>query len=229
MEFQRFAIYYAPRPGLFADAAAGWLGWDVATGQPRPHPVVPGVAGDIGALTRAPRKYGFHGTIRAPFRLAKGVTAVEVSATVAGIARALPPVRMPGLVLRRLKGFLALTPDGDETDLMRLGAEVVSRTDSLRAPLTGVEISKRRPERLSPRQRHLLDLWGYPYVMEEFQFHLTLTDDLPEESAAALAAPLADWLAPVLPRPFVIEDLCLMGEDGLGRFHLLSRHALTGA
>jgi hypothetical protein len=65
--------------------------------------------------------------------------------------------------------------------------------------------------------------------MEEFQFHLTLTDDLPEAQAEALAPPLAAWFAPVLPRPFVIDDLCLMGEDAAGRFHLISRHALTGA
>ena len=94
--------------------------------------------------------------------------------------------------------------------------------------MTEGEIAKRRPERLSPRQRQLLDIWGYPYVMEEFQFHLTLSDDLPEAVADAVAPVLADWLAPVLPRPFVIDNLCLMGEDAAGRFHLVARHALTG-
>ena len=229
MEFKRFAIYYAPRPGAFAQAAAAWLGWDVETGQTVPHPQVPGVAQPLADLTRAPRKYGFHGTIRAPFRLAEGVTADHVTATVHAIARALPPVTLEGLVLSRIKGFLALTPAGDEGDLLRLGAEVVSRTDPLRAALTEAEVAKRRPDRLSHRQRQLLDRWGYPYVMEEFQFHLTLTDDLPEAQAEALAPPLAAWFAPVLPRPFVIDDLCLMGEDAAGRFHLISRHALTGA
>ncbi len=233
MEFKRFAIYYAPRPGAFAQAAAAWLGWDVASGQAVPHPQVPGVAQPVADLTRAPRKYGFHGTIRAPFRLAQGVTADQVTATVDAIAHSLPPVTLEGLVLSRIKGFLALIPDGDEGDLLLLGAEVVSRTDPLRAALSEAEIAKRRPDRLSHRQRQLLDQWGYPYVMEEFQFHLTLTDDLPETLpetlAESLAPPLAAWFAPVLPRPFVIEDLCLMGEDAAGRFHLISRHALTGA
>ena len=50
-----------------------------------------------------------------------------------------------------------------------------------------------------------------------------------DAQAEALAPPLAAWFAPVLPRPFVIDDLCLMGEDAAGRFHLISRHALTGA
>lgn len=227
-EFRRYAIYYAPRPGTLAQAAAAWLGWDVETGQPVAHPVLPGLDWPVADLTRAPRKYGFHGTIRAPFRLADGVTATEVAQTVADMARALPPAHLEDLSLKRIKGFLALIPTGDESDLLQLGAEVVSRSDRLRAPLTEAEIAKRRPERLSPRQRQLLDIWGYPYVMEEFQFHLTLSDDLPKAVADAVAPLLADWLAPVLPRPFVIEDLCLMGEDAAGRFHLLSRHALTG-
>lgn len=229
MDYRRYAIYYAPRAGAFASAAAGWLGWDVETGQPVPHPVLAGLAWPVEDLTRAPRKYGFHGTIRAPFRLDEGVTAQEVTQNVAEMARALSPVWLDGLALTRIKGFLALTPQGDEHDLLRLGAEVVSRSDALRAPLTEAEIAKRRPERLSPRQRQLLGQWGYPYVMEEFQFHLTLTDDLPEAVADGVAPVLADWLAPVLPRPFGIEDLCLMGEDAAGRFHLVSRHALTGA
>lgn len=227
-EFRRYAIYYTPRAGRFARATAEWLGWDVATAQPVAHPVLPGLDWPVGDLTRAPRKYGFHGTIRAPFRLAEGATAAKVAQTVDDMARALPPVHLDGLTLQRIKGFLALTPTGEESDLLRLGAEVVSRSDSLRAPLTEAEIARRRPDRLTPRQRQLLDVWGYPYVMEEFQFHLTLTDELPEAVADAVAPVLADWLAPVLPRPFVIEDLCLMGEDAAGRFHLVSRHALTG-
>ena len=100
--------------------------------------------------------------------------------------------------------------------------------DALRAPLTPAEIAKRRPERLNPRQRELLAAWGYPYVIEEFRFHLTLSDDLPEAEAEDLAAVLGPWLAPDLPRPFGITDLCLFGEDQAGRFHLLERHALTG-
>ncbi|OYU19199.1 MAG: phosphonate metabolism protein [Rhodobacteraceae bacterium PARR1] len=227
-EFRRYAIYYAPRPGDFADACASWLGWDVDRAAPVPHPVLAALAWPVADLTRAPRKYGFHGTIRAPFRLADGVTAGDVTRAVEDIARALPPVSLDGLALHRIKGFLALTPTGDESELLRLGAEVVSRSDHLRAPLTEAEIAKRQPARLSPRQKQLLDIWGYPYVMEEFQFHLTLSDDLPEAVADSVAPVLTDWLAPVLPRPFEVQELCLMGEDDVGRFHLLSRHALTG-
>jgi hypothetical protein len=128
--------------------------------------------------------------------------------------------------MENLQGFLALTPMGCEAALLELGAAVVEGTNDLRAPLTEAEIARRRPESLSPRQRNLLDSWGYPYVMEEFRFHLTLTDRLPEPGPAMDA--LTRHFAPVLPRPFLVEDLCLFGEDAAGRFHLLHRYALTG-
>lgn len=227
-EFRRYAIYYAPRDGAFAGAVASWLGWDPVTGAAVAYPSLDGLPAPVEALTAEPRKYGFHGTIKAPFRLAEGVGRADLEQEVARLAARLAPVVMPGLQLVALKGFVALLPEGDEADLLELGAEVVTQLDPLRAALTGAEVAKRRPERLSARQRALLDQWGYPYVMEEFRFHLTLTGTLQAPQARAVLGVLEPWLAPVLPRPFVIGDLCLFGEDAAGRFHLLSRHALTG-
>jgi hypothetical protein len=219
-EYKRFAVYYAPPSGDFATRANLWLS-DAA-------PTLPGLPRAPADLTAAPRRYGFHGTIKAPFRLADGVDARMLQAALAALAARLPPVRMAGLRLEILKGFLAFIPEGDETDLLALGAEVVSRLDPLRAPLTEADIARRRPDRLTARQRELLARWGYPYVMEEFRFHLTLTDDLPDEVAHSTAAILGPWFAEVLPRPFDIADLCLFGEDATGRFHLLHRYPLTG-
>lgn len=225
---KRLAIYFAPRPGAFADRAAAWLGWDVARGVPVPQPDLPGLPLPVADLTTDPGKYGFHGTIRAPFRLAPGITEGAVRDHVAALAARLPAVACTGLVLQDLHGFLTFTPAGPVEALMALGARVVEETNALRAPLTEAEIARRRPETLSPRQRALLDLWGYPFVMEEFRFHLTLTNRLAPDHAEAVAGILRAHFAPVLPQPFVIEDLCLFGEDGEGRFHLMDRYALTG-
>jgi putative phosphonate metabolism protein len=226
-EMQRYAVFYAPRSGAFATAAADWLGWDAATGTAPPQPELPGIPFPA-VLTAEARRYGFHGTIRAPFRLAEGVTPGMAEQTVARLAATLPPVTCTGLQLESLHGFLALTPMGCEAALLELGAAVVEATNPLRAPLTEAEIARRRPESLSPRQRGLLDRWGYPHVMEEFRFHLTLTDRLPEDDLAPVRAALQAHFAPVLPSPFLIEDLCLFGQDAAGRFHLLHRYALTG-
>lgn len=227
-EMNRYAVYYAPRTGVFADRAAGWLGWDAVAGAAQVQPDLPGLPRALADLTRDPRKYGFHGTIRAPFRPGPGLTGAGVAEAVAALAARLAPVVCDGLRLENLDGFLALTPVGCEAALLDLAAAVVEGTDPLRADLTPEEVARRRPESLSSRQRALLDRWGYPFVMEEFRFHLTLTDRLPATEADLVAGLLSAHFAPVLPVPFVIEDLCLFGEDVSGRFHLLHRYALTG-
>ncbi|GHC27228.1 phosphonate metabolism protein [Gemmobacter nanjingensis] len=227
-KMKRYAVYYAPRAGAFAARAAEWLGWDPVAAEPRPQPQLPGLPAAVADLTAEPRKYGFHGTIRAPFRPADGLGQDEVAAGVAELASRLKPAVCDHLRLVNLHGFLALIPEGGEAALQALGAAVVEGTDALRAPLNEAEIARRRPERLSSRQRALLDRWGYPFVMEEFRFHLTLTSSLSAPDAAAARNVLEPHFAPVLPQPFAIEDLCLFGEDGAGRFHFLHRYALTG-
>jgi Protein of unknown function (DUF1045) len=223
--YSRYAVYYAPRAGSFAQRAAEWLGRDAGMGADLTQPVLAGV-GDPRSLTVEPRRYGFHGTLRAPFRPGPGHVESTIRDSVERLAKGLAPVVCEGLTAEVLHGFVALTPLGCEAALLDLAARVVEATDPLRARLTEAEIARRRPDRLTPRQRALLDRWGYPFVMEEFRFHLTLTDRLatPEPVRAALAA----HFAPVLPRPFVVEDLCLFGEDTLGLFHLLHRYPLSG-
>jgi hypothetical protein len=223
-QMKRYAVYFAPRAGAFATRAAEWLGRDPASGRALAQPDLPGI--DAAAITKEPRRYGFHGTIRAPFRPAEGMDLGGIAKAVSAVAAGLAPVTCTGLRLENLHGFLALTPTGCEAALLALAATVVEATNPLRAPLTKAEIARRCPENLSPRQRELLDLWGYPFVMDEFRFHLTLTDRLADPGPAMAA--LQAHFAPVLPRPFVIEDLCLFGEDADGLFHLLHRYALTG-
>jgi predicted HAD superfamily Cof-like phosphohydrolase len=64
--------------------------------------------------------------------------------------------------------------------------------------------------------------------MEEFRFHMTLTGSLPQAAAEQARAALAAHLAPVLPAPFTVDSLCLMGEDADGLFHLVHRYTLSG-
>lgn len=223
-KMKRYAVYYAPEAGPFASAAAEWLGWDPALGEPVGQP---GLGLDLASLTDDPRKYGFHGTIKPPFRLAPGIDRAALMQALSTLAAGLRPVEMPGLQLVALDGFLALVPQGDTGGLVALAAAVVERLDGLRAPLTEAEIARRRPERLTPRQRALLDQFGYPYVMEEFRFHLTLSRRLDAEENAALMPLARAHFAPHLPRPFRLSDLCLFGEALDGKFHLLHRYTLA--
>lgn len=224
-QITRLAAYFAPRPGAFADLAAAWLGRDAETGQDL---APPDLGLPVAGMTVDPRRYGFHATLKPPFRLAPGQSLDALHLAMALLARQIAPVTLPGLQLANLDGFLALRPEGDSTALDQLAAQVVETLDPFRAPLTPAEVARRRPESLSPRQRALLDRWGYPFVMEEFRFHLTLTDRLDPTLAAAAVPILTAHFAPVLPRPFLIEDLCLFAEGPDGRFHNLHRYALSG-
>jgi len=223
---KRFAIYYMPEPGPLANFAACWLGWNATTGESAAQPDLPGLPLPLAQITATPRKYGFHGTIKPPFRLAAGQTAGALHRAAAALAARAAPIVLDGLHLHRLGGFLALTARGDQTPLAALAGSMVMGLDLFRAPPTEAEIARRSPEKLTPRQRDLLGQWGYPYVMDQFQFHLTLSGNLPHPMGEEVARILEPLLTPLLPQPFVIRDLCLCGEDDQGMFHLLHRYPL---
>ncbi len=225
-DFKRYAVYYAPEPGALADFAAAWLGWDPVLGAEVAPPDLSGLTLPVAQITETPRKYGFHGTLKPPFRLTGPLEALITDLEAFGRTHA--PVVLDGLRLNQIGRFLALTPTGDLTPLERLAGDVVSALDAHRAPASEAELARRRAAGLTPRQEALLAEWGYPYVMEEFKFHLTLSGKLTDDEAAATKAALAPVIAPLLPTPFVIRDLCLFGEAEDGRFHLIHRYTLSG-
>ncbi|OWU85011.1 phosphonate metabolism protein [Oceanicola sp. 22II-s10i] len=227
-DFSRYAVYYARPPGPLAEFAAAWLGWDPVAGAEVPHPDLPGLPRPVAEITATPRKYGFHGTIKPPFRLNASASPEALASDLDALCSGIAPVHCDGLELHRLGGFLALVPTGDTTALAHLAAEAVRALDHHRAPAPEAELNRRRARGLSPSQEVNLMTWGYPHVMEDFRFHLTLSGRLPAEEADAVAQVLTPILAPMTEGPFVVPDLCLFGEDAEGRFHLVSRHALTG-
>ncbi len=223
----RYAIYYTPPPGAFAAFGASWLGWDVEAGCRVVQPSLPGLTRLLSEITATPRRYGFHATLKPPFRLAEGQDQAALDAAVVRLADTLAPVRMNGLKLADIGRFLALMPDGDPTTLDALAARVVETLDGFRAPIGEAERA-RRATGLSPRQAALLERWGYPYVLEEFRFHMTLTGPFDRAEAAPVSAALVPRLAACLPRPFLLDALSLVAEGEDGYFRVLHRYALSG-
>ncbi len=226
--FTRFALYYAPPTGPLADFGAAWLGWNPRTGRKMAHPALPGLPMPIAKITEAPRKYGFHGTFKPPFRLKPGFDVAELHNASEALAATLPPILLDGLALSQIDSFLALVPEGDTTQLALLAARVVEALDGFRAAPEEAELARRRKSDLSPRQEVLLQQWGYPYVMEEFRFHLTLSGKLSPAQADAISERLRPVVQPLLPRPFRIREICLFGEGQDGRFHHLHSYTLSG-
>lgn len=227
--FKRYAIYVAPENASALGAfGAAWLGWDAEAGKSVARPAIEGLPRPAREITATPRRYGFHATIKPPFRLATGSTIELLHRSAAALAASLAPLRLEGLSLVRIGGFLALVPRGETAALGALAGTVVEALDGFRAPPSDDEIARRQPDRLSPAQLRLLERWGYPYVMDEFRFHFTLTGPLTEPEAEATRAALAPHLAPLLDAPLRIESLCLFGEAEDGLFHNLRRYRLAG-
>ena len=145
-------------------------------------------------ITAEPRRYGFHATLKAPFRLAAGCTAHDVYRQASNLAASLSPVPLPYLALCELDGFVALgfVSSAIGADAVHgIAAQCVSCFDNLRAPATADEIKRRQAVPLSAREAHLLAQWGYPHVFDAFRFHLTLTGRLPANERAQVIEKLS--------------------------------------
>ncbi|RNF34553.1 DUF1045 domain-containing protein [Paracoccus methylarcula] len=226
--WRRYAIYYTAT-GALAEFGASWLGWDIASGREQPYPRIPDMPADrIAEITSSPHRYGFHATLKPPFALASDSSESSLRNNLAALAKGQPAVAIPGgLRLSVLDGFPALTC-ADHAPLTALASRLVSESDHHRAPLGEADRARRNPDRLTSRQRENLDRWGYPWVMDEFRFHMTLGNRLPAPDAERVLAALRPRLIPLLPDPHVIESVTLAGEDMQGRFHMIERFSLTG-
>ena len=216
--FKRYAIFHTPI-GAFADWGAAWLGWNSATGQPVAHPVTRDL--DASTLTRRPRKYGLHATLKAPFRLCDDTNEASLRSAVDTFAAQHHAVEISALTLAYRNGFIALRPAEDTPALSRLATDVVQMFDPFRAALTQDEIAHRRKARLSPRQDQQMLDWGYPFVFDDFHFHITLTGRIAPKDSAPVLARLAPQLETVLNAPYAVDSISLMGEDADGMFHVL--------
>ncbi|MEM7722665.1 MAG: DUF1045 domain-containing protein [Pseudomonadota bacterium] len=225
--FRRYGIYVVPDGALF-DLGSAWLGWDSAAGAALPHPAIDGLPAPAKELTATPRKYGLHGTIKPPFRLAEGQSAKDLGDALTAFCATRPAVTIPALMLRLLGRFIALVPDAPAPGLADLAAATVEAFEPFRAPLNEAELAKRRKSRLTDRQEVLLQRWGYPYVMEEFRFHITLTGALEAAAIDPVLQSLKTHFSSHIGQPLPINHLSLMGEDADGRFHVIARYALTG-
>lgn len=207
----RAAIYATPAPDSALNRlAAEWLGRDAFSGRAT-RPADPIRAPIVAEAAR----YGFHATLRAPFRAKPEVELGQIVDRLKALCESRAAPEIGRLVLGRLGDFFALVPAEPEPALQELEAEVLDAFEPFRASLTPEEVARRRPDRLSPRQRELLDRWGYPFVREEFRFHMTLTGPIPGP-AETVEADLESLFAPLLGRPWRVDGLGLFVEPAPG-------------
>ncbi|MDN4987008.1 DUF1045 domain-containing protein [Bradyrhizobium arachidis] len=228
--FPRYAIYFAAgTDNALSRFGAELLGYEAYTGDEVSFPQEAlHVAPDWHDITTDPRKYGFHGTLKAPMALASDKTEAELvaaSAAFAGKARPIPVIRP---VVDSISGFIAVIPTEPVEALQQLAADCVRDFDSFRPRLTAEDRARRRPERLTERQRDYLDRWGYPYVMEEFRFHMTLTGRLDTERRGPILEMLRARFARLKLDILVIDRITLFRQDDAeARFRIIGEWMLA--
>lgn len=229
--YERYAIYYAPRTDepLHAFGAA-WFDKALETGAEAPgvSPRLPGMSvTDHAEVTAGPRRYGLHATLKPPFRLAANRDLDCLKAACRQLAAMLAPIPALDLEVTALGRFVALAPNAPIPALNALAARCVMDLDGFRAPPGEAELARRRAHRLTPAQEDNLARWGYPYVLNAFRFHVTLTGPVEDSRRAWILDGLKARLASVTARPTGLRDLCLFGDPGAGeRFQLVARYPL---
>lgn len=212
----RFAIYFVPA----ADTAlyrfgAAVLGYDCYSGAAL------GAWRDAGlnetewtALTAEPRTYGFHATLKAPFWLRAEFDQADVLADLRTLAASITTIPTIEPRVGLIGGFVAIVPAPASPGLDELAAHCVTGFEKFRLPMTAQERSRRLAAGLSRRQIANLERWGYPYVFEEFRFHMTLTGRIGPDRRAAIHGLLQHEFARACGYgPIRIDRLALMLQD----------------
>jgi putative phosphonate metabolism protein len=225
----RYAIYYVPESGSALDRfGAHLLGYDAYRGEELPFP--DGMVSAVPTwreLTQDPRKYGFHATLKAPISLAAGKNEAELLAACASFAETTRSIPVITPVVNAISDFIAIVPAERSAGLEAFAADCVREFDSFRAPLTAEDRVRRNPSKLTPVQCDYLDRWGYPYVMEEFRFHMTLTGRLPSEGRADLVGMLGKRFAALEMTSLAIDRIALFRQNSASmRFEIIGHWPL---
>jgi len=225
----RYAIYYAPpRDSALSRMADAWLGRDAWSGAALERPSLPGLDGlDLDALTADPRGYGFHATLKAPFELADGASEAELLDFAAAFAARQAPF-VAAVSPASLGRFLAFRLETPTPQMDALHAACVREFDPFRAPLSDFDLARRRKAPLTEEQDSRLVSWGYPYIFEDFRFHMTLTGAIRDTALAErVLAALQAHFAPVSGAHRFDGVAVFKQADRAAPFHVLERFAFS--
>jgi putative phosphonate metabolism protein len=214
----RYGIYFSPQPGaLLHGLGSRWLGRDAISGEALDPGLTNGLSHDEWKLaTQSPRRYGFHATLKPPFRLADGITFADLQAELHEFAARHDSFEAPTITVSTLGRFLALVLAEPSETLSALAADCVSNFDRFRAAATIEEREQRMRDTLSAREREHVLRWGYPYVFDTWKFHMSLTGSLPPPALPPLEQLLRDRFAAARKQPLLVDSICIFHEPAPG-------------
>ncbi|MBX4969430.1 hypothetical protein ABID08_000120 [Rhizobium binae] len=225
----RYAICFTPPASdPLSLVAANWLGRNVFSGDMLEPPAVRGLGiHEIAFHTAVPRRYGFHGVLKAPFHLSGDMSESQLLRDLMRFAGTLAPFQISRLEIARLGSFYSLMPSAPCEQIEYLASAIVQEFDRYRAPLSEADIERSDPDGLSAAQFANLHRWGNPYVMDEFRFHMPVTGSINAIDMPRIESALRTIFAPVLKEPVMVSNVALMIEEGTGGpFRVHSLHPM---
>lgn len=228
----RYAIYFAPAAdSALARFGADWLGRDSEADSTIPQQSIAGFSRDrLREITANARHYGFHATLKPPFALVPGTTPDQLDAALSAFAKTQKSINRLAFKVGSLDGFLALILAEESLEVRNLAAACVREFDAFRAPPSSQELERRRQAQLTDMEDALLQRWGYPYVMEAFRFHMTLTCRLDDIERGPLETTLRTMFATTAAGGVAIDGVSLFHQETSdSAFRLLHRYPFADA
>lgn len=230
---KRYAVYYAPKKGSRLDQfGCAWLGRDAASNRWFEPAGIPGLSKQqVADMIKTPAHYGFHGTLKPPFSLESPDQESGLICDIKELASQHVPFLLPPLQLFHMGAYIALMPHHGSLRLERLADQCVRFLDAYRKPETESRMNMRRKAGLNSRQEDYLVNWGYPYVLKEFRFHLTLVGPIEnEETRQHVYKALENRLKPAFLNDVMVDSICLfVQENRKSPFYLHTRFDFKAA
>nr|WP_081457974.1 DUF1045 domain-containing protein [Desulfobulbus propionicus] len=216
----RFAISFTFSPGTpLWHIGTQWLGRDALSGQNFAPPKVLGLdAETLRELTRIPARHGLQAPLVPLFRLKPPLTEADLKAALVDFSSRQSPFALPPLALCHVNRAFSLCPCRHFPALQALAARCTRAFDRLRAPLNPSELAKHKAQPLSGQEKRNLEMWGNPYVFEQYRFAFPLTGRMAEGRQKELVhSALQTFFGPALAQPVVLDSLYLFVEPEHGQ------------
>jgi hypothetical protein len=235
-KYSRYAIYYAPpKESSLEEFGRYWFGWDplnakLINNKRRINYLNRfGIKNliNIDKNVLIAKKYGFHGTLIPPFKLNKNYSTNTLFKKTEEIAKKLKKFKFYKFKLKKINNFYAFVQNKKNNNINKLSNRLVRELFKFRSPLTKKEIDRRNPSKLSKLQLNILYKWGYPYLMSEFNFHMTLASEVTGNKLYLELKKIERNKEIILNEINNFDKIYIFGENQKGMFENLENFSLS--
>lgn len=212
--YERYAIYYVPHYETeLAEFGKTWFGYDLSEGDTDRN--LYGLSADlVREVTRQPARYGLHATLKAPFNLDEGCSLEQLLQKTEQFCKKRKKFSLGNLKIGWHGNTMVLVEGQHDHRINQFASRCVLDFEDFRAPLTVKERTRRLEQNLNLHQRLMLEELGYPYVLSEFRFHITLTKNMTEDEKVQVVPALQPVLNSILGNPCDIDGIAIVGDPG---------------